>query len=69
MFSSRRIEWLLPLSTEPRRKELQAALDKPEWTTDWPEWEECNLKELLERAAMMGKADEREEEEKKKQAD
>jgi hypothetical protein len=46
--TAQEIGWLLPLSTEERRKELQAALDKPEWTTNWPEWEERELTDLLE---------------------
>ncbi len=37
------ITWLLPLSSEERRKELQAALNSPAWATKWSEWEECDV--------------------------
>jgi hypothetical protein len=45
--TAQEIAWLLPLSTEERRKELQAALDTPEWTARWPDWQERSLAAVL----------------------
>lgn len=45
--TAREIALLLPLSTPERRNELQAARDSPQWTTEWREWEEYGLGEVL----------------------
>jgi hypothetical protein len=45
--TAQEIAWLLPLCSEERRQELQAALDSPAWTTKWPEWEERKVKDML----------------------